>query len=168
MFIALLLEVALPFLLGGLDFLQLSRTFARVGGDRLLPLQRAMEFPHHLGAGGSDHRQVMEVAGGLVRVIAIQQQAQGVGVATQVLAVEQAFELDLLLVQRRGERFRLSFEGRQCLLELAALFAKVVQFPLQARNLTFRVAQPVGGVGLVLLAGRDLLAQCLDPATQFA
>jgi hypothetical protein len=53
-------------------------------------------------------------------------------------------------------------------LQLTALIAQFMQFALQAGYLAFGFTQPVTGVGLVFFAARQVLAQVIDTAAQFA
>ena len=98
--------LALLVLRGG----ELRRLLAGVGGQGLLPLQVGVDLQEKLAACPSNRFEVVQVARQLVGVVTVEKQLQRIRIATQVLPVEQFFELLLLQGQPLLERLGLAIE----------------------------------------------------------
>ena len=118
-------------------------------------------------AGLADDRQIVQVARRLVRVVAVEQQAQGVGVAAQVLTVDEALKLLMLRLQACFEVACLAAEVFQGVLQALALSAELMQLALGGRDALFNPFELVGGAGAFAFGGRHFLAQRVNLIAQF-
>ncbi len=78
---------------------QLRGLLPGVGGERLLALQGGFDLQQNLAARPANRLEVVQISSQLIGVVAVEEQAHWIGVATQVLSIEQFFQLCLLRAQ---------------------------------------------------------------------
>lgn len=108
----------------------------------------------------------MQVARHLARVVAVEQQAQRVRVALQILAMDELFQLLLLAAEAALQFARLAGEVLERA-QAAALRAELVQVALGLRDFLFDVLELIGDVGALAFGGDDALFERFNLSAQF-
>ena len=101
----------------------------------------------------------MQVARHLVWVVAVEHDLQGVGIAAEVLPVNEFFELRLLVGKTAFQFARLQRQILERFLDFAALRRQGMQVSLCDGNFLFDAFELIGCAGAFALRFRDFLAQ---------
>jgi len=104
--LALREQAVMRFLLPAEGERQLVGLLAGGAGERLFVVQGRCHCDEQLRSGATDGFQIEEVARQLIRVVAVEQKAQGIGIAALILTVKELFELPLLSLQASFELAR--------------------------------------------------------------
>ena len=109
----------------------------------------------------------MKIACRLIRIVAIEDQLQGIRTALQILPVDQPFQLFLLAAQLSLQLVGLPSEVFHGLLQAAFLCGQLVQIALGHGNFLLDPFELIRRTGTLPFGGRHFLAQGLNLTTQF-